>query len=133
LKPETALFLEKSRELLDQADAILGIGLHEVAGRTAYLAGMHAAQGFIFETLERVFKRHSTVQSEFVRMVKEDPRVDIELRSFLSRTYNLKTIADYGTGPASHVSAESAKDAVQTARRFVECVAGLMSKDDPAV
>jgi uncharacterized protein (UPF0332 family) len=85
LKPETALFLEKSRELFDQADAISGIGLHGVAGRTAYLAGMHAARGFIFETLGRVFKRHSTVQSEFVRMVKEDPRVDIELRSFQPR------------------------------------------------
>jgi uncharacterized protein (UPF0332 family) len=41
---ETDLYLEKSRELLVQAEAMLGIGLHEAAGRTAYLAGFHAAQ-----------------------------------------------------------------------------------------
>jgi uncharacterized protein (UPF0332 family) len=56
LKPETALFLEKSRELLDQAETMLGVGLNEAAGRTAYLAGFHAAQGLVFETTGRVFK-----------------------------------------------------------------------------
>ena len=40
--------------------------------------------------------------------------------------YNLKSIADYGTGPGSHVSGESARDAVQIARRFVESVMLLM-------
>jgi hypothetical protein len=35
LKPETALFLEKSRELLDQAETMLEVGLNEAAGRTA--------------------------------------------------------------------------------------------------
>jgi hypothetical protein len=44
-------------------------------------------------------KRHSTVQGEFARLVKDDPRIDTELRAFLPRTYNLKAIADYQTGP----------------------------------
>jgi uncharacterized protein (UPF0332 family) len=69
------------------------------AGRVAYLAGLHATQALIFETTGRVRKRHSTVQGEFARLVKDDPRFDTELRAFLSRTYNLKAIADYQTAP----------------------------------
>jgi hypothetical protein len=42
LKPQARAFLDKSRELLDRADTMLGVGLNEAAGRTAYLAGLHA-------------------------------------------------------------------------------------------
>jgi uncharacterized protein (UPF0332 family) len=126
VKPETALFLEKSRDLLGRADTMMGAGLNDDSGRTAYLAGLHAAQAFIFATTGRVFKRHSGVQREFSQLVKDEPRVDTGLRTFLSRTYQLKAIADYLTGPGSHVSAESASEAIQTARRLVECVAGLL-------
>ena len=108
---------------------MLGVGLNEAAGRTAYPAGFHAAQGLVFETTGRVFKRHSTVQAEFGRLVKTDPRFDAALRAFLPRAYTLKSIADYGTGPGSYVSGESARDAIQTARRFVECVALLVPSD----
>ena len=126
MKPETAPLLEKSRELLERADTMMGVGLTDDAGRAAYLAGLHAAQAFIFETTGRVFKRHAGVQREFSRLVKDDPRVDTGLRTFLSRTYQLKAIADYLTGPDSYVSAETAREAIQTARRLVECVAGLL-------
>ena len=126
VKPETALFLEKSHELLERADTMIGVGLTDDAGRAAYLAGPHAAQAFILETTGRVFKSHSGVQREFSRVVKDDPRVDTGLRAFLSRTYQLKAIADYLTGPGSHVSAETARDAIRTARQLVECVAGLL-------
>lgn len=43
VKPQTAAFLDKSRELLAEADTMLAVGLNEAAGRTAYLAGLHAA------------------------------------------------------------------------------------------
>ena len=46
--------------------------------------------------------------------MKDDPRVDTSLRTFLSRTYQLKAIADYETGPGSHVSEERAREAIQT-------------------
>jgi uncharacterized protein (UPF0332 family) len=126
VKPETALFLEKSHELLERADTMMGVGLTDDAGRAAYLAGLHAAQAFIFETTGRVFKRHSGVQREFSRVVKDDPRVDTGLRALLSRTYQLKAIADYLTGPGSRVSAETAREAIQNARRLVKCVASLL-------
>ena len=126
MKEQTVAYLEKAREHLDQADTIYSVGLYEPAGRSAYLAGFHAAQALIFETNGRIYKRHGTVQGEFGRLVKDDARVDGQIRAFLGRTYDLKAIADYLTGPASHISAEMAREAVDNAKRFVECVASLI-------
>jgi uncharacterized protein (UPF0332 family) len=51
VSPETGFFLEKSRKLLAEAATMLTVDLNEAAGRTAYLAGFHAAQAFISEKL----------------------------------------------------------------------------------
>jgi len=128
MKPQTDAFLEKANELLGQAKTMLGVGLNEAAGRTAYLAGFHAAQALIFETHDRVFKKHSSVQGEFARLVKDDPRFGIELRAFLGRTYNLKAIADYETGAGSRVSHEHAAEAIADAVRFVATLFALLSE-----
>ena len=85
MKLQTAAFLDKGRELLERADTMLAFGLNEDAGRTAYLAGFHAAQAFLFETTGRVFKKHASVQGEFGRLVKDDARFDAALRAFLPR------------------------------------------------
>ena len=105
---------------------MLKVDLNDAAGRTAYLAGFHAAQALVFETHGRALKTHSGVRSEFARLVKDDARVDSELRGFLGYTYQLKEIADYETGPGSKVSANAARAALKTARRFVECVTSLI-------
>jgi uncharacterized protein (UPF0332 family) len=105
---------------------MIGVNLTDAAGRTAYLVGFHAAQALIFETHGRVFKTHSGVRGEFARLVKDDARVDYELRGFLGFAYQLKEIADYESGPGSKVSAAAARGALQTARRFVECVTSLI-------
>jgi uncharacterized protein (UPF0332 family) len=112
--------------LLGDAEAILSVNRHEVAARTAYLAGFHAAQALIFETSGRIYKTHSGVNGEFHRLVKDDPRVDDRIRAFLGRTYDLKAIADYLTGPGSHISAEMAREAIDSAKRFVASVTGLI-------
>jgi uncharacterized protein (UPF0332 family) len=132
VKPQSAAFLEKARTLLGDAQMMLDVNLTDAAGRTAYLAGFHAAQALIFETRGRVFKTHTGVRAEFARLVKDEPRVDSELRGFLGLTYQLKAIADYESGPGSKVSAETARAALQTARRFVACVTGLIPANDPA-
>ena len=103
MKEQTGAYLDKSHELLQRADTMIGVGLTDDAGRAAYLAGLQAAQAFIFDSTGRVYKTHSGVQREFSQLVKNDPRVDTGLRAFLSRTYQLKAIADYETGPGSHV------------------------------
>ena len=42
---------------------MLGVALHDAAGRTAYLAGFHAAQALIFDRIGRVVKTHHGVQT----------------------------------------------------------------------
>jgi uncharacterized protein (UPF0332 family) len=126
VKPQSAAFLEKAGELLGEAETMLGVDLTDAAGRTAYLAGFHAAQALLFEANGRFYKTHSGVRTEFARLVRDDPRVDSELRAFLGYAYQLKAIADYESGPGSHIKAETARAALETAQRFVSCVVGLL-------
>jgi uncharacterized protein (UPF0332 family) len=126
VKPEAAAFLDKAREFLVKAESMFANDWPDEAGRAAYLAGMHAAQALIVERTGKIVKRHRGVHSEFARLAKDEPRFDIELRAFLGRAYNLKAIADYETGPNAQVSAESARTAIATARRFVECITEML-------
>ena len=70
MKPQGAAFLEKAQALLREAETMLKVDLNDAAGRTAYLAGFHAAQALVFETHGRALKTHSGVRSEFARLVK---------------------------------------------------------------
>jgi uncharacterized protein (UPF0332 family) len=130
VKPQTAAFLAKSRQFLDKANDLFGAHhWPDEAGRAAYLAGLHAAQALIFERTGHTRKRHSTVQGEFAQMVRDDPRFDRELRAFLPRTYNLKAIADYLTGPGSQVTVEQAQEAIATAVRFVDVIVAVLEAE----
>jgi hypothetical protein len=75
VKTQTGAFLDKSRELLDQADTMSGVGLTDAADRTAYMAGLHAAQAPILARTSRVIKRHRGAQSELRRLTKHEPRL----------------------------------------------------------
>lgn len=103
------------------------IGLHDAAGRTAYLAGFHAAQAFISERTGRTVKTHKGVHMEFQRLTKEDLTFTFELRVFLSQAYNLKAIADYETGPGAEVSGEQAAQSIIQAKLFVAHVASRLA------
>ncbi len=99
---------------------------YDAAGRAAYLAGFHAAQALISERTGRAVKTHRGVNSELHRLTKDDPRLDFELRAFLGRTYNLKAIADYETGPGSEVSPVLAADAIADGKQFVAKIVELI-------
>jgi uncharacterized protein (UPF0332 family) len=105
---------------------MLAINLNEAAGRTAYLAGFHAAQALISEKTGRSVKSHGGVKTEFHRLVRGDIRIDDELRAFLGFAYNLKAIADYQAGPGSDVSPDLAAEAIEIAKRFVLKMAELI-------
>jgi uncharacterized protein (UPF0332 family) len=105
---------------------MLAMKYNDAAGRTAYLAGFHAAQALISERTGRTVKSHGGVNTEFHRLVRSDQRVDDELRGFLGFAYNLKAIADYETGPGSEVSPQMAADATKKAKRFVAKMAELI-------
>jgi hypothetical protein len=49
------------------------------------------------------------------------------LRVFLGRGYQLKSIADYETGPDAKVTAARAREAVEMARRFVAAIVETLS------
>jgi uncharacterized protein (UPF0332 family) len=65
------------------------------------------------------------VQTEFLRLTKDDQRVDRELRGFLARAYNLKAVADYETGPGSHIPPDRAREALVLAHVFVAHIESL--------
>ena len=126
MTPEADRFLRKARRHLARANIMLGVNLHEDAGRAAYLASFHAAQAFIFEGIGKVFKTHKGVQSEFLRLTRDDSRFGSEFRVFLSQAYNLKSIADYEEGEDSPFFAERSAAATETSARFVDFIAGLL-------
>ncbi|SRR5260370_13345105 len=115
-------YLDKARHSLDEARAVLSIGLFEAAGRAAYLAAYHAAQGLILARTNKIAKTHSGVRSEFARVAKNDPRLERKLSSFLAQAYNLKIVADYAVGGDIGVSASEAAEAIDGATRFIGTV-----------
>jgi len=129
LTPETGFFLAKARRLLAEAEGMLTtMHYNEAAGRTAYLAGFHAAQALISDKTGRAVKTHSGVRTEFHRLIRGDVRFDDTLRDFLGSTYNLKAIADYETGPGSDVLPERAAKAIADAKLFVAKVAEILGE-----
>lgn len=100
-------------------EAMMTLKLYEPTGRAGYLAGFHAAQALISERTDSSVKTHRGVRTELHRLTRDDPNFTPDLRSFLGRNYNLKTIADYEVGPEAEVSPDRAKLALPEAKRFV--------------
>ncbi len=128
MTPETKEHLDKAGAYLTKARGLLDVmHYNDEAGRAAYLAGFHAAQALISERTGKIAKTHEGVNSQFNLLTKGDPRVDAELRRFLSKAYNLKAVTDYEAGPESIVPPERAEAAIVSAIRFVDCIAALLS------
>ncbi len=119
MTPESATYVAQADIMLSRADRMLGAGLNEDAARAAYLACFHVAQAYIFERTGKTAKTHHGVQTEFFRLTKDNAALDSELRRFLSRAYEFKSVADYATGPDAVTSAADAAGAVATAKLFV--------------
>lgn len=126
MTPEAARFLDKARQCL--ADAVLYQPLvPRIAGREAYLAAFHAAEALLYERTGKIAKTHRGLRAQFASLVRDEPRVDPELREFLGRSYELKALADYGTGTEANISVTTATAAVATAGRFVDIIASLLA------
>jgi len=125
MKEETSRYLDKANTCLSNAQSMLAINLSNDAARSGYLAAFHAAQSFIFERTGKIAKTHQGVQREFHRLAMDEPRIDRRFPKFLSYAYNLKAVADYETGPDSDIPIERSKDAIETAGRFIACIAEL--------
>ena len=127
MTPEASAHLKKARQLLARARVILAAGIAEDAGRDAYLAAFHAAQALIAERTGRESKTHRGTHVQFARLTKDEPRFDAELQRFLPQSYHLKANADYETGSAAAIPIGQAGAAIETAERFIACIAELLA------
>ena len=125
MKTETRELLDKAQECLSDAIRFRPIG-PRVAGREAYLAAFHAAQALIYEHTSRIAKTHRGVRAQFSRLFQEMPNLDPDLRRVLAHGYEIKSRADYGTGPEGVVSVRSAEETIEDATRFVKTIEELL-------
>lgn len=130
MKTETAAYLANAAEALQDAKAILAIGIARQAARLAYYAQFHAAQALIFERTDSVAKTHRGVKIQFHKFANEDPRLGRSLAGDLAATYHFKEAADYETGAENTISPEDAAEAIRVAERFVVAVRDALS-DSP--
>jgi uncharacterized protein (UPF0332 family) len=128
--PEAARFLEKARQCLADATRYQPL-VPRIAGREAYLGAFHAAAAVIYERTGKIVKTHRGLRVQFARISKDEPRIDQDLSEFLGQAYELKSLADYGTGTEADISVATAKAAIETATRFVKSIAGLLADEDP--
>ncbi len=126
MTPEADQHLAKARQSLAKAARMLAAEMPDEAGRVAYLASFHAAQSLIFEHTGRTPKTHQGERSQFGRLAVAEPRITLPLRQFLTRGYDIKSLADYAIGPDAMVPVQEAINAVETATLFVECIEGLL-------
>jgi uncharacterized protein (UPF0332 family) len=127
VRPEAGRYLAKARLCINYARVNLTVKLGDDAGRNAYLAAFHAAQALIFERTGKAAKTHRGVHAQFEKLAKAEASIDVALRSFLGRAYNLKAVADYETGPGLQVPLDRAAIAVETAQEFVNAVEALFA------
>ena len=125
MTPEAAVHLRKSEQCLQRAKTILDAGVPEVAAREAYLAAFHAAQAMISARTGREAKTHGGVRTQFARLTR-DTALDAELRQFLPKSYDMKSVADYGVDTDPGITSQQASAAIDTATRFVKTVAELL-------
>ena len=130
MTPETVLVLDRARDCLRDARRIAALPIPHVAAREAYLAVFHAAQAFILERSGRVVKTHTGVRSEFARLTQGKTSIGREVTRFLAISFEMKTIADYGTRHEGNIPPEKALAAIATAERLIGAVVELIGRTD---
>jgi uncharacterized protein (UPF0332 family) len=123
--PEAARFLDKARQCLADA-ALYQTLVPRIAGREAYLAAFHAAQALYYERSGKIARTHRGPRAQFANLARHEPKIDQSLSEFLGQAYELKSLADYGTGTEASISLATARAAIETATRFLDCIADLL-------
>ncbi len=132
MTPEAAQQLGAARHHLSDAKAIAGLDIAYVAAREAYLAAFHAAEAFLHDRTGSLAKTHRGLRTEFGRLARTAPRIDPSFARFLANAYEVRSVADCGTEPAS-VSSEAADAVIDTAERMIDAIAKLLgATDNPA-
>lgn len=120
MNPETADALLRAERMLASLVRTLDIGEHAIAAAEAYRAAEHAARAFLDAKLNRVFKKHATIISEFARLTRGDARFH-GCAAALRDGFKLKNVSDYGD--RDQIDAADATEMVLARARMIALVA----------
>lgn len=126
MKEEVARSMATAHQHLSDAKSIVSLRIGTVAAQQAYLAAFHAAEAFILQRTGHATKTHSGLRATLARLAKDEPRIPPALVKFLARAYDLKSLADYATGPDLNITPEDAVAAIESAEQFISVIASLL-------
>ncbi len=131
MTPEAKAHLDRAdvfliRARIDVAAAAQEPLMAEDAARNAYYAAFHAAKALIFERTGQTHKSHGGVHKLFIQLVRTEPGIAPGLRTFLTRAYDFKRIADYDVDIGSPISPRRAAEAVMEAEDLVAATRALI-------
>jgi hypothetical protein len=120
--------LERSKEFLDAADALLASGFPSVAVGRAYYAMFHAAMAAL---LERGIIRssHHALIAAFGQFLVKPGVVPPHFHAWLREVFELRSDTDYSA--TSRLTPEMARQVLARARAFVEICRELCEMNAP--
>src|SRR5215472_12776953 len=134
MKSEAADYLGKARQCLDDAQQIAAAtSLYHIVAHEAYLAAFHAVEAYLFERTGKAAKTQGgedasrlaqRIQPAGARRSAHRPGVpDLPYRSL-----RVQTDRGLRVGRSLHsITAESARSAIDTAARLIDCIATLVA------
>ena len=120
----------KAEQDLKAGRHLLAGGFTDAAGRGAYMAAFHAALALIILRTQRGPKTHKGTHTEFARLALTEPIVNEAMVAFLSRSYELKSMADYEV--VAPLTVDDAQSSLDQAAQFVAVIAPLIAQSSPA-
>ena len=117
MSPEAVNYMSVAEYHLERAERALMAELFEDAARHAYLVGLNAARGMIFEKTATAPKSHSGTGTMLHQLIHGGLAFPRELTLLLSKGFETKQNADYG--PPLFVTSDEAQDFLERARAFL--------------
>ncbi len=124
----SAALLERARRSLEAAGLLVDRGLHADSVTRAYYAAFHSARAALLSEGEEAHT-HKGTHSAFNRLFVHPGRLPTATGRALRNLHDLRLQADYDDGGA--LTEAQARDALDTARAFVEAVAALIDAEPP--
>ncbi len=125
MKPEIKKLLQKGDRALKAAKGLLDQGDADFSVSRAYYAMFYAAEALLL-TKHLVSSKHGGVLQLLFEHFVQPGLMDRSLHQDLHRLFDLRQEGDYWT--ESSITPETAGEALETARKFVSTVAGMIAK-----
>jgi len=125
-KEESALYVERARQMLEVAAYNLANGFYGSAINRAYYAIFYAANALL-ATRGLSRSKHSGVIAEFRKQFVKPGLIEIEYSRIYGRVMENRHVSDYEI--QLPIDAQAATDDLRDARRFVECIEKLLQQE----